>query len=67
MADEIQNKQEVFPTGQQLLYKLDRTLAIFGVIAIALCAMFILGADGKEIAIAGAGVLGGYVGGRATK
>jgi len=59
-------EQQVFTPTQQILYKVDRTLAIVGVIVIAMGALFVLGVDGKEIAIASAGVLGGYVGGRAV-
>ena len=64
---------EMLPTKpltsvQYILYKLDRTLAILGIIGIALAALFFLKvADAQQIAIASIGVLGGYIGGRAGK
>ena len=55
-------------TSQYILYKLDRTLAILGIIGIAMGALVVLKvADAQQIAIAAIGVLGGYVGGRAGK
>jgi hypothetical protein len=49
-----------------LLYKLDRTVAILGVIAIALLALWLSkGPDSMNIATAAIGGLIGYVGGRA--
>jgi len=51
-----------------ILYKLDRTLAIAGIICIAMGALILLKiADAQQIAIAAIGVLGGYIGGRAGK
>lgn len=65
MTDEI--KETDLKASQYLLYKLDRTIAILGIIGVALTAMLIMGADGKDVALAGASVLGGYIGGRAGK
>ena len=51
-----------------ILYKLDRTIAIAGIICIAMGALILLKvADAQQIAIAAIGVLGGYIGGRAGK
>lgn len=51
-----------------VLYKLDRTLSIIGIIAIAICSIAVLGSAGsKEIVMASAGGLIGYIGGRAGK
>jgi hypothetical protein len=54
--------------GEYLLYKLDRTIAILGVIAIAMLALWIAkGPDSMNIATAAIGGLVGYVGGRSGK
>ena len=62
MADE-----EIVPKTavEYLLYKLDRTLAIVGVIGIALASIYLGKApDSMQIATAAIGGLVGYVGGR---
>jgi len=67
MTDEMLPIKPLTPK-QYILYKLDRTLAILGIIGIALAALVILKvADAQQIAIASIGVLGGYIGGRAGK
>jgi hypothetical protein len=63
MTDEI----EIIPktATEYLLYKLDRTLAIAGVIGIACIALWLGKApDSVQIATAAVGGLVGYVGGR---
>lgn len=51
-----------------ILYKMDRTLAIVGIIGIAVVALFIYaGAEGVQIATGAIGGLVGYVGGRTGK
>jgi hypothetical protein len=53
---------------EAILYKVDRTLAIIGVIAIALFALsFAKAPDSLNIATAAIGGLVGYVGGRSGK
>jgi len=67
MTEEITPTKPLTPV-QYILYKLDRTLAIIGIIGIAMGALVILKvADAQQIAIASIGVLGGYIGGRAGK
>ena len=54
--------------SQYLMYKVDRTLAILGVIVIALLALYLGKApDSMNIATAAIGGLVGYVGGRSSK
>jgi hypothetical protein len=54
--------------GEYLLYKLDRSIAILGVIGIALMALYLGKApDSMNIATAAIGGLVGYVGGRSGK
>lgn len=51
-----------------ILYKMDRTLAIFGIIGIAVVALFIYANDSAvQIATGAIGGLVGYVGGRTGK
>ena len=53
---------------EYILYKLDRTLAILGIIGIAVVALFIYGNDSAvQIATGAIGGLVGYVGGRTGK
>jgi len=49
---------------EYILYKLDRTIAIVGLIAIGIYALYRGTTEGMQITIAVAGVLGGYIGGR---
>jgi len=70
MTDQEENAQEQQAKSaiQYVLYKLDRTFAILGIIGIAMGALILLQvADAQQIAIAAIGVLGGYVGGRSGK
>jgi len=61
-------KPECRTVTEYLLYKLDRTLAVAGVIVIALCALWWVSAnEALQIATAAVGGLIGYIGGRATK
>ena len=54
--------------GEYILYKLDRTIAIVGIIGITMLAMKCLPAEvAMQIASAGIGGLIGYVGGRTGK
>ena len=64
--DEI--KDTTYTAKEYILYKLDRTIAIGGIIVIALAAMALLvpGAA-TQIASAALGGLVGYVGGRTGK
>lgn len=64
MADD----EECKSIGEFILYKVDRTLAILGVIAIAMLALYMAkGPDSMNIATAAIGGLVGYVGGRSGK
>lgn len=66
MADEPTD--ECRSIGEFILYKVDRTLAIVGVIAIAMLALYLAkGPDSMNIATAAIGGLVGYVGGRSGK
>jgi hypothetical protein len=57
-----------YKTADYILYKMDRTLAILGIIGIAVVALFIYaGAEGVQIATGAIGGLVGYVGGRTGK
>lgn len=63
--DEI---KDTYTVKEYILYKLDRTLAIGGVIAIALVAMaWLVPEAATQIASAAIGGLVGYVGGRTGK
>lgn len=67
MTDETP-EEECKTIGEYILYKLDRTLAIVGVIVIALLALYLAkGPDSMNIATAAIGGLVGYVGGRSGK
>ena len=51
--------------SEQILWKLDRSLAIIGIIAIAIVSIFFYkGSEGVQIVSAAIGGLVGYVGGR---
>ena len=50
-----------------LLYKLDRTIAIVGIVALGAWALSIGTTESIQIAVAAVGFLGGYVGGRTGK
>jgi len=66
MTDQESAPEETkYDPGQYMLYKLDRTLAILGLVGIAVGAMVILGADAKDVCLAATGGLVGYIGGRA--
>lgn len=68
MADPVVENDECRSIGEFILYKVDRTLAILGVIAIALLALYLAkGPDSMNIATAAIGGLVGYVGGRSGK
>ena len=57
-----------YSTADYVLYKMDRTLAILGIIGIAIVALFIYaGTEGVQIATGAIGGLVGYVGGRTGK
>ena len=56
---------ETITETQNLLYKVDRSLAIVGIVAIAIVAIFFYkGSEGVQIVSAAIGGLVGYVGGR---
>jgi hypothetical protein len=68
MPDPIDTTDECKSIGEFILYKVDRTLAILGVIAIAMLALWLAkGPDSMNIATAAIGGLVGYVGGRSGK
>ena len=68
MEQPIEKPEECYTTGEYILYKLDRTLAVMGVIAIAITAMFLIERqEAMQIATAAVGGLIGYIGGRAGK
>ncbi len=52
---------------EMLLYKVDRTLAIVGIIVLGAWALKIGSTEAIQIAMAAIGMLGGYVGGRSAK
>lgn len=66
--DEIEEAPQGYTAKEYVLYKLDRTLAIMGVIAIALLGMaWLVPEAATQIASAAIGGLVGYVGGRTGK
>ena len=66
MTDNLE--PECYIPTQAILYKLDRTLAVVGIICIAMGAMaFLKIAEAQQVAIAGISGLVGYIGGRAGK
>lgn len=68
MAEDTVEEPECRTIQEYILYKLDRTLAILGIIGIAVVALFIYaGAEGVQIATGAIGGLVGYVGGRTGK
>ena len=52
---------------EMLLYKVDRTLAILGIVILGAWALKIGTNEAIQIAMAAIGMLGGYVGGRTGK
>jgi hypothetical protein len=68
MEQPIEKPEECRTIGEYILYKLDRTLAVIGVIVIAITAMFLIARqEAMQIATAAVGGLIGYIGGRAGK
>lgn len=68
MEQPIETEPECRGIGEALLFKLDRTLAIIGVIGIAMLALYLGKApDSLNIATAAIGGLVGYIGGRSGK
>lgn len=66
--DELNEMATNYTAKEYILYKLDRTLAICGVIAIALLGMaWLVPEAATQIASAAIGGLVGYVGGRTNK
>ena len=64
MEQPIEEEEKKMPTFlTSLLYKMDRTLAIAGIIGIAIVALVVLGTP-DNIVSAAVGGLVGYVGGR---
>ena len=51
---------------EMFFYKIDRTLAILGIIALGIWALHIKTPESINLAVAAVGVLGGYVGGRSS-
>ena len=64
---DIKNLKEL-PIRDLILYKLDRTIAISGLVAIGLWSLMSSGEkpDFIQVTIAVVGVLGGYIGGRSV-
>jgi len=68
MEQPIIKEEECRTVGEYLLYKLDRTLTILGVVAIAITAMLRISPEvAQQVATAAVGGLIGYLGGRASK
>ena len=61
----MENKN--IPIKNYLLYKLDRTLAIIGLVALGAFAIYKGSNEALQITIAAVGGLVGYIGGRVTK
>ncbi len=60
--------EECRSVEEYILYKLDRTLTILGVVSIAIVAMILISQDqAQQVATAAVGGLIGYLGGRAGK
>ena len=60
--------QKEYSTSEYVLFKLDRTLAVVGIVGIAVVALFVYaGPDGIQVATGAIGGLVGYIGGRAGK
>lgn len=55
------------PIKNYLLYKLDRTLAVLGLIALGAFAIFKGSNEALQVTIAAVGGLVGYIGGRVSK
>lgn len=54
---------------EMLLYKMDRTIAIFGIVVIGFYALVVYStknADSLQVSLTALGALGGYIGGRAV-
>lgn len=64
----MSDKEDNFSLGQYLLYKLDRSTAIVGIIAIAVTALFVYAPKAEGVQIASNAIAGlvGYIGGRAA-
>jgi hypothetical protein len=68
MEQPINEEPACHTLTEYVLFKVDRTLAILGVIAIAMLALWLAkGPDSMNIATAAIGGLVGYVGGRSGK
>lgn len=68
MEQPITQEPDCRTLGEYILYKLDRSIAIIGIIGITMYAMHTLpGEIAMQIASAGIGGLIGYVGGRTGK
>ena len=67
MPEEIKEPEEpkCYTLAEYLLWKIDRTIAILGVVAIVgLYSFGKIPAESKEIALSALGILGVYIGGR---
>ena len=66
--ENTENKEEQMPRfltiKQYLLFKVDRTIAILGVIGLGTWALYIKTPETIQIAGTAIGILGGYIGGR---
>jgi hypothetical protein len=73
MPDEIVQDTPVEVTNdkralkEMLFYKLDRTLAIMGIIALGGMALYIRTAEAMQVTSLAMGALAGYIGGRTGK
>lgn len=67
MPDEDIKPEECRTLKEMILYKIDRTLAILGVIALGTLALRVGTPDTTQITMAAIGGLVGYIGGRTGK
>jgi len=68
MKVDTDSAEECRSIQEYILYKMDRTLAVLGIIGIAVAALFVYaGAEGVQLGNVAIGGLVGYIGGRSGK
>ena len=58
-------EEKCYSVKEYVLWKLDRTIAVLGLVALGVWALYRNTPETVQIGIAVVGVLGGYIGGRA--
>lgn len=69
MADEIEPIENIdgYSIKQLILYKMDRTIAVVGIVLLGCWALYMAKPDSFQISMAAVGGLVGYIGGRTGK